>query len=411
MNNLNLKNNEIGIYVIMVVIILIICFLPSNNFITDITKNTGSLIIAFVCVCLFMLLDNRLAVLFLVLLVVSYYKNMKNNLAEKFEDGVENPIDLLQTELDTKKIEQTNAKDKMDTRLARVNELTALKDANDPTFDDADLVSAKSNYNYDKMGYDKVTEEVNILNTELLEAKLDFAQTDASTAKGQIDAAVKAKGEALRLKGEADLLASAAIGERDAAKEIAEADLLAKETEEKILELGVSNPGFAKIEQVKNQQLRDIKKKTNQASSDLESAIAYVNQEFNKNIKESQTLCDKIQDVNKAMGMVGGGVAEPFLQGRIPEVLRENFIKGGVPFNNQERARNFKDSDLVKNLNGLATQNDKSGYDITGCRMITSEDDSITKTYDTLNGPPLSSFDYDTLQKEFVGTPFYPLNN
>jgi len=111
------------------------------------------------------------------------------------------------------------------------------------------------------------------------------------------------------------------------------------------------------------------------------------------------------------MGVVGGGVLEPFLQGRIPEVLRENFIKGGVPFNNQERARNFKDSDLVKNLNGLATQNDKSGYDVTGCRMVTSDDDSITKTYNTLNGPPLASFDYDTLQKEFVGTPFYPLNN
>ena len=38
-------------------------------------------------------------------------------------------------------------------------------------------------------------------------------------------------------------------------------------------------------------------------------------------------------------------------------------------------------------------------------------DNSIIKTYETLNGPPLASFDYDTLQKEFVGTPFYPLNN
>jgi len=389
MNNLNLKNNEIGIYVIMVVIILIICFLPSNNFITDITKNTGSLIIAFVCVCLFMLLDNRLAVLFLVLLVVSYYKNMKNNLAEKFSS--EDPYDMLQAQMAN-----------LDTQIAeKETQITAEE-------------NEKTNANKELEKQKKIVSQIEneIKNEELTEDELSIKYEELQHAKSAVEAEEKKHKEASekvdKLTSELLELKKKPIEDIKAQKE---QELLAKETEEKILELGVSNPGFAKIEQVKNQQLRDIKKKTNQASSDLESAIAHVNQEFNKNIKESQTLCDKIKDVNKAMGVVGGGVLEPFLQGRIPEVLRENFIKGGVPFNNQERARNFKDSDLVKNLNGLATQNDKSGYDVTGCRMVTSDDDSITKTYNTLNGPPLASFDYDTLQKEFVGTPFYPLNN
>jgi len=389
MNNLNLKNNEIGIYVIMVVIILIICFLPSNNFITDITKNTGSLIIAFVCVCLFMLLDNRLAVLFLVLLVVSYYKNMKNNLAEKFSS--EDPYDMLQAQMAN-----------LDTQIAeKETQITAEE-------------NEKTNANTELEKQKKIVSQIEneIKNEELTEDELSIKYEELQHAKSAVEAEEKKHKEASekvdKLTSELLELKKKPIEDIKAQKE---QELLAKETEEKILELGVSNPGFAKIEQVKNQQLRDIKKKTNQASSDLESAIAHVNQEFNKNIKESQTLCDKIKDVNKAMGVVGGGVLEPFLQGRIPEVLRENFIKGGVPFNNQERARNFKDSDLVKNLNGLATQNDKSGYDVTGCRMVTSDDDSITKTYNTLNGPPLASFDYDTLQKEFVGTPFYPLNN
>ena len=383
MNNLNfnLKNNEIGIYVIMVVIILIICVLPSNNFITDITKNTGSLIIAFVCVCLFMLLDNRLAVLFLVLLVVSYYKNMKNNLAEKFLS--EDPYDILQaqiadkeTQIEAAEISKTNA----DLKLVKEKQI-------------------ESDF------------ENEIKNEELTEDELAIKNGALQHAKSAVEAAEKIHKKASE---EVDKLTSELLELKKPIEDIKaqkEQELLEKDAEEKILELGVSNPGFAKIEQVKNQQLRDIKKKTNQASSKLETAIAYVNQEFNKNINNSKKLCLKIDDVNKAMGMVGGEVSEPFIQGRIPEVLRENFIKGGVPFNNQERARNFKDSDLVKNLNGLATQNDKSGYDITGCRMITSDDDSITKTYDTLNGPPLASFDYDTLQKEFVGTPFYPLNN
>jgi hypothetical protein len=270
MNNLvnfkNLKNNEIGIYAIMIVIILLIIFLPTNSLISDITKNTGSLIVAFVCVCLFMLLDNRLAVLFLVLLIVSYYKNMKNDLAEKFQ--------------------------------------------------------------------------------------------------------------------------SASAG-------------VTSNTEDPIIF------GISKSEQEKNQQKSKIKSELTKTIQDFEKSIPIINNDLYKNINDSDELCNTIKTIKENATTI----QENFLRDRVPENIRENFVKGSVPFNNQERARNFKESDLVKNLNGLATQNDRSGYDVVGCRMVTSNDDSITATYDTLNGPPLATTDYNTLQKEFIGTPFYPLNN
>jgi hypothetical protein len=278
MNNIikNIENNEMGIYIVMVVIILLICFLPTNNIITNITKNTGSLIIAFVCVCLFMLLDNRLAVLFLILLIVSYYKNIKTNLQEKFIETDEIP-------------------------------------------------------------------------------------------------------------------------------------------------LNISKVGKALAEQENDIEKQNIKMEMKITEQKLTNALAEVNNEFNKNIQDSKLLCDKIDESDEAQSTISLNNGENsvelfkgkenFLRDKVPEVIREKFVKGGLPFNNQERAINFKDSELVKNLNGLATQTNRSGYDITGCRMINSNDNSIIKTYETLNGPPLASFDYDTLQKEFVGTPFYPLNN
>jgi len=327
MNNLinlkNLKNDEIGIYVIMVVIILVICFLPTNNFITDITKNTGSLITAFVCICLFMLLDNRLAVLFLVLLVVSYYKNMKNNLAEKFNDSLED-------------------------------------------FSDSE----------------------------------DSEEAEAEAAAAAEPAAEPASSAAT------EPVAAPAPAPAPAPEAAAEAAKAAEEAE-RILSLGMSQPGLSKLEQVKNQQENNINLMVNTAENKLLSALSNVNDELNNTINDSKLLCNTITTIDANTDMI----KENFLKGRIPEIMRENFVKGGVPFNNQERARNFKDSDLVKNLNGLATQNDRSGYDITGCRMVTSNEENITKTYDTLNGPPLANTDYNTLQKEFVGTPFYPLNN
>lgn len=338
MNNLinlkNLKNDEIGIYVIMVVIILVICFLPTNNFITDITKNTGSLITAFVCVCLFMLLDNRLAVLFLVLLVVSYYKNMKNNLAEKFNDSLEDFSD---------------------------------------SEDSDELIKA-------------LTEQVSNL-----EDNAKAAAEEKEKAKATIEAATTAAAEAKAAEAKA-----AKAAEEEAAAEA-----------EKILSLGMSQPGLSILEQRKTQQENNINLMVKTTENKLQSALSNVNDKLNKTINDSQALCATITDIDENKSII----QENFLKGRIPEIMRENFVKGGVPFNNQERARNFKDSTLVKNLNGLATQNDRSGYDITGCRIVTSNEESITKTYDTLNGPPLATTDYNTLQKEFVGTPFYPLNN
>jgi len=188
MNNLNLKNNEIGIYVIMVVIILIICFLPSNNFITDITKNTGSLIIAFVCVCLFMLLDNRLAVLFLVLLVVSYYKNMKNNLAEKFSS--EDPYDMLQaqmanldtqiaekeTQITAEENEKTNANTELEKQKKIVSQIENEIKNEELTEDELsikyeELQHAKSAVEAEEKKHKEASEKVDKLTSELLELK------------------------------------------------------------------------------------------------------------------------------------------------------------------------------------------------------------------------------------------------
>ena len=79
-----ISNNELVIYFVMLLIVMCICFIPKNDFLKILTKNTKHLIVAFICACLFMLLDNRIAVLFLILLIVSYYENMKDDMSEKF---------------------------------------------------------------------------------------------------------------------------------------------------------------------------------------------------------------------------------------------------------------------------------------------------------------------------------------
>ncbi len=198
----------------------------------------------------------------------------------------------------------------------------------------------------------------------------------------------------------------------EAKKEVEEAKKEEEEEEaslevESILSSGNSMRGLSILEQKKNQQKNIIELEINSSKNKLLSSLVKVNDELYENINTSTDLCDKIDNIKSNRDMI----QENFLKGRIPEIVRENFVKGGVPFNNKERTINFKDSNLVKNLNGLATQNDRSGYDITGCRMVSSDEKSITKTYETLNGPPLATIDYNTLQKEFVGTPFYPLNN
>ena len=127
----NDKKNKIGIYIVMFVIILLFMLLPTATIFTNVTKDTGRLIIAFICVSLFMLLDNRLAVLFLILLIVSYYKNMKNELQEKFEESsLEIPISKLgQSKAEQEKnaqdriikLEITDTQKKLSDSLAEVN--------------------------------------------------------------------------------------------------------------------------------------------------------------------------------------------------------------------------------------------------------------------------------------------------
>ena len=72
-----INKNELGIYLIMMLIIIFICIVPKNDFFKNLTKNTNSLMVGFICISLFMILDNRLAVLFLVVLIISYYENIK----------------------------------------------------------------------------------------------------------------------------------------------------------------------------------------------------------------------------------------------------------------------------------------------------------------------------------------------
>ena len=381
MNSLkNIKNDEIYVYAVMVIIILIICFLPSNNIITDITKNTGSLIIAFVCICLFMLLDNRLAVLFLVLLVVSYYKNMKNNLAEKF--NTEQAVELQSNETDTtspsvEPVEQPNEPvEPANEPVEQPNEPVEPTDepvepTNDPVTLSNKLVNSQSLNPIVEVNLNKIAENSNITNGT--DERTENTQNSLNNLEEE------------KLKEEEE----------------------ARNKIENILSSNMSLQGLSKVEQNKRIQMNDIKIKNNKVENELKNAMIKVNDNLYKHIQDSRNLCSTIRRIDENRDII----KENFLKGRIPEIIREDFIKDNVPFNNQERARNFKDSDLVKNLNGLATQNEKSGYDITGCRMITSDDDSIVKTYDTLNGPPLANVDYDTLQKEFVGTPFYPLNN
>ena len=81
---INMNNNELLVYTLLLVIILLIIGMPKDKLI--LTHNSANLVLGFVCVTLFMLLDKRIAIIFLILLVVTYYENMKTDLDNKVAD-------------------------------------------------------------------------------------------------------------------------------------------------------------------------------------------------------------------------------------------------------------------------------------------------------------------------------------
>lgn len=76
-----MNNNELLVYTLLLVIILLIIGMPKDKLI--LTQNTSNLVLGFICVTLFMLLDKRIAIIFLILLVVTYYENTKADLDNK----------------------------------------------------------------------------------------------------------------------------------------------------------------------------------------------------------------------------------------------------------------------------------------------------------------------------------------
>ena len=325
-----ISNNELVIYFVMLLIVMCICFIPKNDFLKILTKNTKHLIVAFICACLFMLLDNRIAVLFLILLIVSYYENMKDDMSEKF--------------LQTPPV------------------VTPVVTPVVPTSDQAAVAEA------------------------------------VADAKAVADAAAVAEAAAKAIEDQASAEESNEIPP---------------------IQQIISGSGLTAAKQQHTNQKQTIANKLYNTEIKFSSVFNNVNEQLHKNMTDSSKLC-KLIDKSLLEGTRisdSTDITENFIRDKLPEVVRESFVRDTVPttdFNSKfktlqtnnidnnpirPQASNFKYDKCVLNLAGLATQNEKDKCDLVG-NNIESE-----------HGEPLTNVDYNILQREFIGSSYYPLNN
>ena len=82
-----IKNNEMCIYVLISLVVIAIIYIPKQKKLLNLFNNgnISTLMISLACIALFMMLDNRIAVLCLVLVIVTYYESKKQNLNKEIE--------------------------------------------------------------------------------------------------------------------------------------------------------------------------------------------------------------------------------------------------------------------------------------------------------------------------------------
>jgi hypothetical protein len=332
-----ISNNELIIYFVMVLIVIFICFIPKNDFLKTLTKNTTHLIVAFICACLFMLLDNRIAVLFLILLIVSYYENMKEDMNERFLQGVQEASEPA---------------------------------ASEPVAPAAEVVA-------------------------------EVVAAEPAAPEPEAPAAVAPAAEVAEVVAEV-------VAAEPAAPEPEALD---------VIQPVISQVGGASMKQTLDNQKNIINQLINKTFNQLNGSFIEINEEYIKNIADSSKLCADIKKAGIESTRIESesSLKENFIRDRIPEVIRESFVRdtthnlnsiqNDIKTNNidnnkfRPQASNFKYDKCVLNLVGLATQNETDKCDLVG--------NNIESEY----GQPLTNIDYNILQKEFIGTSYYPLNN
>ena len=283
-----MNNNELLVYTLLLVITLLIIGMPKDKLV--LTQNTSNLVLGFVCVTLFMLLDKRIAIIFLILLVVTYYENMK-------------------TELDNKviNIQLENIKEKFNDE-EELSPTTTPPTTTPPT------------------------------TTPPTPTLTPTTPTEDNTQT------------------------------------------------------------LARTTQIKIDNTSDIQNNVSNFINGIDSLKAgFVS--FNTNSSDNgDDLCGNIKIYNNKINK--------YKEETFSNTSKEGFLKDYIP-QPVPRAKNFKNSNLVKNISNLESQNVVGQFDIQGCRMLEAKSSAID--YNTNFGPPLAKNEtYQT--NETIGTPFYPLN-
>jgi len=156
---------------------------------------------------------------------------------------------------------------------------------------------------------------------------------------------------------------------------------------------------LANTEQIKINNINDIQNSVNNFTNNVNGLKAeYLS--FDTRNREGANLCGNIKKYNNKLTAIESNENFSNSGYEVKEGFLRHYIPHPVP-----RDKNFKNSQLVKNINDLETQNTK--YDIVGCRILDSNSKEID--YDTKYGPALSNNKVYNVNN-IVHTDFYPLN-
>jgi hypothetical protein len=378
-----IKNNEMGIYLLISLVVIGIIYIPKQKKLLHLFNNgnISTLIISLVCISLFMLIDNRIAVLSLVLLIVTYYESKKHALNKDLEGFLSDAEEATTTPGEAEALQAERAAIEAATK-AREAALQAEKAA-----DEAEAAVAAV-----------TTAEVTVEVTEATTAATTAAAAATTAATKAREAAEAATGEAAATTAATtatEAATAAATAASDATKALAEAlstTATTATTPPAEQMAPITSPESIVFEATRykenlNKLFTDFNSELNQlAPSEYQEPTCPVAGGAGTDAASSSSF----KNTSK--------LKENFLRDRIPEIIRENFPRNDIPsFSRKEKGEIFKENEKVKTINNLPTQNEIYTYNLTGSSLFNN---NVKPLNTVLNGPPVSG----------NITSYYPLN-
>ena len=157
---ISFKEEDIFVYFIMFLVIICIIYISQNKKVTSmLNSNFAGLLIGLLCIVFFLFIDHKIAILFLLLLVIIYYETIKKNI-DKDTEGLN---------FNTDNLDNTNKK-KIDNLISDVENKINFNDNDE---EQLDLENIKNNFNVIKNNLSKINsnnenikKEINNLNVK-----------------------------------------------------------------------------------------------------------------------------------------------------------------------------------------------------------------------------------------------------